>query len=169
MTDDERHRFAVPPATGELDGIDLAFLNPDDEDDRRFLILAEHPELDAAIENDRSEIHSKGITISPALHLAMHEIVANQLWADDPPEAWHTAQRLIEAGYERHEVLHMLGSVVAEDVYAALRDKVSPDLEKTRAALAALPESWELQRDELPAQRHLNRAERRAAARRHRR
>jgi hypothetical protein len=22
MTDDERHRFAAPPATGELDGID---------------------------------------------------------------------------------------------------------------------------------------------------
>ena len=169
MTDGERHRFAVPPASGELDGIDLAFLNPDDEDDRRFLILAEHPELNAAIENDRSEIHTKGATISPTLHLAMHEIVANQLWADDPPEAWHTAQRLIEAGYERHEVLHMLGSVVAEDVYAALRDKLPLDLEKTRAALAALPESWELKRDELPAQRHLNRAERRAAARRRRR
>src|SRR5437899_2308973 len=169
MTDDERHRFAVPPATGDLDDIDLAFLNPDDEEDRRILILAEHPELHAAIENDRSEIHAKGTTISPALHLAMHEIVANQLWADDPPEVWHTAQRLIEAGYERHEVLHMLGSVVAEDVYATLRDKLPHDLEKTRAALAALPESWELQRDEIPAQRHLNRAERRAAARKHRR
>jgi hypothetical protein len=63
----------------------------------------------------------------------------------------------------------MLGSVVAEDVYAALRDKAAPDLEKTPAALAALPESWELQRDEIPAPRHLNRAERRAAARKHRR
>ena len=79
------------------------------------------------------------------------------------------ARRLIEAGYERHEVLHMLGSVVAKDVYAALRDKLPPDLEKTREALAALPESWELQRDEIPAQRHLNRAERRASARKHRR
>ena len=169
MTDDERHRFAAPPATGELDGIDLGFLNADDEDDRRILILAEHPELHAAIENDRTEIHTNGTTISPALHLAMHEIGANQLWADDPPEAWHTAQRLIGAGYERHEVLHMLGSVVAEDVYAALGDKLPPDLENTREALAALPESWELQRDEIPAQRHLNRAERRAAARKHRR
>src|SRR6267378_5094630 len=144
MTDDERHRFAVPPAAGEVDGIDLAFLDPNEEDDRRILILAEHPELHTAIENDRSEIHTKGTAISPHLHLVMHEIVANQLWAHDPPEVWQTAQRLIEAGYERHEVLHMLGSVVAEDVYAALRDKLLPDLEKTRAALAALPESWEL-------------------------
>jgi hypothetical protein len=99
----------------------------------------------------------------------MHEIVANQLWPDDPPEVWHTAQRLIKAGYERHEVLHLLASVVAEDVDAALRDKLPPDLEKTRAALAALPESWELQRDEIPVQRQLNRVERRAAARKHRR
>lgn len=85
MTDDERHRFAAPPATGELDGIDLGFLNPDDEDDRRTLILAEHPELHAAIENDRSEIHTNGTTISPALHLAMHEIGAANRMASGPP------------------------------------------------------------------------------------
>ena len=171
MTDKERHRFAVPPATGELDGIDLAFLNPDDEDDRRILILAEHPELQAAIEDDRSEIHAKGTTISPALHLAMHEIVANQLWVDDPPEVWETATRLLASGYERHEVLHMLASVVSDDVYQILHDQQSPDPDETRAALAALPDSWERQRDELPAQLHANRAERRAATRaqRHRR
>ena len=33
----------------------------------------------------------------------------------------------------------MLASVVAEDIDAALRDKLPHDLEKTRAALAALP------------------------------
>jgi hypothetical protein len=114
MTDDERQRFAVPLATGELDGIDLAFCDPDDEDARRILMLAEHPELHAAIKNDRSEIRTKGTTIRAVLHLALHEIIANQLRAHDPPEVWHTARRLIEAGYERHEVLHMLGSVVAE-------------------------------------------------------
>jgi hypothetical protein len=38
MTGDDGHRFALPPATGDLDGIDLAFLNPDDEDDRRVAI-----------------------------------------------------------------------------------------------------------------------------------
>jgi hypothetical protein len=171
VTDDERRRFAVPPATGEFDGIDLAFLDPNDEDDRRILILAEHPELRAAIANDRDEIHLQGATMSPALHLAMHEVVANQLWADDTAEVWHTAQRLLAAGYERHEVLHMLASVVSGDVYQILHDHKTPDPDKTRAALAALPDSWELHRDELPAQQHENRAARRAAARaqRHRR
>jgi Domain of unknown function (DUF1841) len=171
VTGDDRRNFAVPRATGEFDGIDLAFLDPNDEDDRRVLILAEHPELHRAIEAGLAEIHVKGRTINPALHLAMHEIVANQLWADDPPEVWQTATRLFTSGYERHEVLHMLASVVSDDVYQILHDQNPPDPEKTRTALSALPGSWELQRDEIPAQQHENRAERRAAARaqRHRR
>jgi hypothetical protein len=65
----------------------------------------------------------------------------------------------------------MLASVVSDDVYQILHDHQSPDPDQTRAALAALPVSWERERDELPAQQHANRAERRAAARaqRHRR
>ena len=171
MTSDDRRSFAVPRATGEFDGIDLAALDPDDEADRRVLILAEHPELHRAIEAGLTEIHVQGRTMNPALHLAMHEIVANQLWADDPPEVWETATRLLSSGYERHEVLHMLASVVSDDVYQVLHGQQSPDPDETRAALAALPDSWEHQRDELPAQQHANRAERRAAARaqRHRR
>lgn len=169
MTDNDRRRFAVRPASGEFDEIDLALLDPADEDDRRILILAEHPELRVAIEDDHDEICINGLTMSPRLHLVMHEIVANQLWDDNPPEVWQTAQRLVAAGYDRHEVLHMIGSVVSADIYRALHDQLPPDLDKTRAALAALPESWEQQRDEIPAERHQNRAERRAAARKHRR
>jgi Domain of unknown function (DUF1841) len=171
MTGDDRRSFVVPRATGDLDDIDLDSLDPNDENDRRVLILAEHPELQRAINAGLTEIHVDGTTINPALHVAMHEIVAKQLWADDPPEVWQTATRLLAAGYERHEVLHMLASVVSDDVYEILHDQKAPDPEKTRAALAALPDSWERQRAELPAQQHENRAQRRAAARtrRHRR
>jgi Domain of unknown function (DUF1841) len=169
MPSEERRRFAVPAATGEFDEIDLAYLDPADEDERRILILAEHPELYDAIEAGLDEIHQHGTTINPTLHIAMHEIVANQLWDDDPPEVWHTAQRLLNAGYERHEVLHMLASVNSDAVYDALHDEKPADLDAMRAALAALPESWERRRIDIGEQRHANRAERRAAARRHRR
>src|SRR5438477_10184017 len=118
--DEERRRFAVPPATGEYLEIDLAFLDPADPDERRILIEAEHPELHAALESDRHEIHLGGETISPTLHISMHEVVANQLWDDDPPEVWRTAQRLLASGYVRHEVLHMLGSFVARGVFDIL-------------------------------------------------
>ena len=65
----------------------------------------------------------------------------------------------------RHEVLHMLASVVADDVYGILRERRVHDSDKTRAALADLPESWERQRANTP-ERHMNRTERRAAQRR---
>jgi uncharacterized protein DUF1841 len=169
VSDDERRLFAMPALSGQFDGIELGLLDPDDEHDRSVLILAEHPELSAAIESGRDKIHHHGRVVNPALHVAMHEIVANQLLANEPPEMWHTARRLVNAGYERHEVLHMLASVVSADVYSALHDNQPPDAARTRAALASLPGSWEQQRAAIPAERHANRAERRAAERKHRR
>lgn len=168
VSEPERRDFVAPRSSGEFNGIDLASLDPANPDERRILILAEHPDLAAAIDAGRSEIHIDGQTMSPAMHISMHEIVANQLWDEDPPEVWETAQRLIGAGYDRHEILHMLASVASAGVYAALVEARPHDLNKTRAALKALPESWERERAEIPEQRHLNRAERRAAQRRKR-
>jgi hypothetical protein len=168
VSEPDRRLFVAPPAHGEYLDIDLAFLDPADPDERRLLIEAEHPELHNALEADRTEIHVDGAAMSPRLHITMHEVVANQIWDDDPPETWQTAQRLLEAGYDRHEVLHMLASVISGDVYGMLKEGRPHDPDKTRAALDALPESWEQQRAAIPAERHLNRAERRAAQRRHR-
>jgi hypothetical protein len=106
--------------------------------------------------------------MNPALHIAMHEVVVNQLWADDPPEMWQTAKRLTEAGYERHEVLHMLASVVSTQVWGALANSAPYDVERVRMELAALPEGWEAQAEQWPLERSRNRAERRAEERRRR-
>jgi Domain of unknown function (DUF1841) len=160
--------FACPPAVGEFDGIDLTLLDPADEDDRRMLIEAEHPDLKQALDGDVREIRRGADVMNPRLHITMHEIVANQLWADEPPEVWQTAKRLSDAGYERHEVLHMLGSVVSGQVWASLRNDASHDLERVRLELAALPEGWESMRDTWPIERSRNRAERRAEERRRR-
>jgi hypothetical protein len=160
--DDDRRTFAVPPARGTYDEIDLSFLDPSDPDDRHILIEAEHPELHAALRADQDEIDVGGEPMSPRLHIAMHEIVANQLWDDDPPETWETAQRLLGAGYDRHEVLHMLSSVVAGELYGVMTESRPADQARTRAAFAALPASWEQKRPG-PAEAPRNRAERRAA------
>ena len=84
--------------------------------------------------------------MNPRLHLAMHEIVATQLWDDSPPEVWDTAVRLLEAGYEQHEVLHMLAGPVVDQVWGALHDERAYDRERHLAALRALPGSWERER-----------------------
>lgn len=149
--------------------MELSLLDRDDENDRRILIEAEHPELHVALRSGRREIHRSGTTMSPALHITMHEIVANQLWADDPPEMWETAQRLLKIGYDRHEVLHMLASVLSDEVFQMLRQHEPHERERVRTALAALPESWEEHRAAISEERHINRAERRAAARKRRR
>ena len=141
-----RHNFACPPALGEVDGIELAFLDRADPDDRHFLILAEHPELARAIREDMDEVVVSGNPVNPRLHVTLHEIVANQLWDDDPPEAWHTAQRLLGLGYERHEVLHMLCRAVAGQVWSALEEGDVYDRTRYLGALEALPGSWEAER-----------------------
>ena len=81
--------------------------------------------------------------MNPRLHLTMHEIVATQLWDDSPPEVWDTAVRLLDVGYERHEILHMLARPVSEQMWGALHDERPYDHERHVAALTALPGSWE--------------------------
>jgi hypothetical protein len=152
--------------SGTVDDIDLALLDPSDRDERRILIEAEHPTLRQALQDGLDEIVLDGQVMNPSLHVALHEIIAERLWADEPPEIWSTAQRLSALGYDRHEVLHMLMSVLTEELFQAMQTpEATPQApDQTRAALAALPGSWEAQREVTP----LNRAERRAQHR-HRR
>lgn len=163
MSDEAARRlWLMPPASGVMDDLDLSLLDPFDEDERQVLLLAEHPELWCAIEDDLDEIVLEGRLMSPRLHLTLHEVVANQIWQDDPPEMWSTAQRLTDAGHDRHTVLHMLGSVVSVDIYNAMTGKATFDLDRTRRELAALPGSWQALGQPPP----VNRAARRAQARR---
>ncbi len=139
----ERCRFAVRTSDGEVVGVALGHLDPDNADARYFFILAEHPELARAIEDEQEEIEIAGQIVSPTLHLTMHEVVANQLWEDDPPLTWRTAKRLLNLGYGRHEVLHMLGSVVSAAVWEAINEDEEFDPSGFVADLERLPESWE--------------------------
>jgi hypothetical protein len=52
----------------------------------------------------------------------MRGVLAKQLWENDPPEVWRTARRLLDAGYERHEILHMLGSALMPGLWALLHE-----------------------------------------------
>ena len=140
---DRRLAFAIPPIA-EPDE-ETQWLDPVDADDRALLIAAAHPELDTEAETALVE----GREINPRLHLTIHEIVAPQIVDDDPPAVWATAQRLRTLGYGRHEVLHMLGA--ATQLWDALQNLREYDLEAHRAALAALPESWERARPGGPA------------------
>jgi hypothetical protein len=141
-----RLEFACPPRQGFFGEFELELLDPADPDERRVLILAEHPELADAIDDNRDEIDAAGQPLNPHLHITIHEIVANQLWADDPPEVWQTACRLLDAGYERHEILHMMGSALTGEIWTLLHERKGADLSTYVARLRALPGSWEAMR-----------------------
>lgn len=153
-----RRSWLLPPAAGVFDGMDLSLLDPADGDDRHVLILSEHPELAQALDSDQEEGKLEEGEMNPRMHIAVHEIVANRIWDNNPPQMWQTAQRLTRAGYERHEVLHMLANVVSAELYDALQGDNSYDIQDTREALDALPGSWE------PLRTAPNRAVRRAQA-----
>jgi hypothetical protein len=149
--DAERLAFAVPPVDDPPDWIDVDLLDPEDPDDRVLLIRAAHPDLEAAIDEGRETTVVGGQEINPRVHLAIHEVVAQQLIGRDPPEVWATAQRLRRLGYDRHEVLHMLGSAISGELWAALRGRSGYDHAAHVAGLEALPDSWERQRPGGPA------------------
>jgi hypothetical protein len=172
--DDARLEFVAEPAA--LAELDLTVADLADADMRSLVIRHEHPEFDRALREGRREVEVDGEPINPRLHFAMHEIVATQLWDDDPPEVWATAARLLDSGYDRHDILHMLAAPVAQQVWGTLHEERPYDRDLHVAALQALPASWEQERaittgarlhaDERKRARHAARASRRRNRRR---
>ena len=122
-------------------GLDLELLDLGNEDKRTFLIEAQHPEFAAALRGDENMVVD-GEPVNPRLHVAMHQIVANQLLADDPPETWQTVQRLDGLGYDWHNIMHTITSLVSEDIYRSLKEHRQPDPAGYARRLNELPGDW---------------------------
>jgi len=92
-----RRAFAFGVLEGWYNGTDLGSLDPADLEDRRALLAADHA------------------TPAPGgvgRHIERHLVLADRLWRGDPPELWEAAQRLLDAGQDRHLVLHALMAVL---------------------------------------------------------
>jgi hypothetical protein len=132
----ERRMFAMPYFGTRIGDDDYPRLDPNDPDQRGILIEGEHPEYHEALADPGFEGEIDGV--NPRLHLVMHEIVANQLWDDDPPEVWQAARRLRDAGHDRHEILHAIAELVVRHVHAGLVGQKF-DIEQYRSELNQLP------------------------------
>jgi hypothetical protein len=88
-----RRAFAFGVLDGNFRGTDLGALDPANAQDRRTLLAADH--------NDAAHPASEE-------HLDKHATIAERLWHGDPPELWDAAQRLLDRGLPRHEVVHVL-------------------------------------------------------------
>ena len=65
------------------------------------------------------------------LHASMHVIVENQLALNDEPVVRARA-RLMKEGLSRHDAVHAIGSVVAENIHDLLKQEDSPDIVRVR-------------------------------------
>jgi Domain of unknown function (DUF1841) len=138
----DRRAWAVPPGHGTYRELALELLDPDDEDERSFLLEPQHPGLEAALARHEETITGSGEPMNPTLHVMLHLVVANQLMADDPPETWQAAQRLAGLGYDWHNVVHMLMGPVSDDVYRMTTEKRPFDHEDWVRRLDELPGDW---------------------------
>ena len=68
---------------------------------------------------------------SRRLHASMHVIVENQLALNDDPVVRALA-RLMKEGLSRHDAVHAIGSVVAENIHDLLKQEDSPDTVRVR-------------------------------------
>lgn len=129
----DRRTFAMPYVGTRIGDDDFARLDPNDPDERGLLIQGEHPEYHEALADPAFDGEIDGV--NPHLHLVMHEIVANQLWDNDPPEVWAAARRLLDAGHDRHDILHAIGHAAMPLMHASLTRQEPFDLARYRADL----------------------------------
>jgi hypothetical protein len=115
-----RRAFAFGVLDGTYHGTDLSELDPARAQDRRTLLAADHG--DSAGQTGRAEHFDQ--------HIDGHVALAERLWSGDPPELWDAAQRLLDLGLARHDVVHAL----IEAIRAA-----GPDDRAIATALGDLP------------------------------
>ena len=65
------------------------------------------------------------------LHACMHVVVENQVASNDEPVVRALA-RLTRGGLSRHDAVHAIGSVVAEEIYDILKQEDPPDTARAR-------------------------------------
>jgi hypothetical protein len=138
----DRRSWAVPAGHGTYRGLDLERLDPDDEDERTFLLEAQHLDMEEALKQHEEMPGPDGEPINPTLHVALHGMIANQLLADEPPETWQTVQRLAGLGYDWHNVMHLIMGPVTDAVHGALSERQPFDRADYVRRLAELPGDW---------------------------
>jgi hypothetical protein len=132
----DRRMFVMPHRRATIFGDEYDRVDPADPDERSLLIRAEHPEFEEYLHDSSWQGEIDGM--NPRFHLTMHEVIANQLWADEPPEAWQAAKRLRAQGMARHDILHELAGIMAEHMHPTMTRGEPFDEGSYRRALAAL-------------------------------
>ena len=80
----------------------------------------------------------KDIEYNPNLHKIIHEVIENQIREGKPKETKETLNRLMNLGYNRHEAIHKIGTIVIDDIYDTLKNEQEFNEEQFAKKLLAL-------------------------------
>jgi hypothetical protein len=106
-------------------------LDPADPEQRRLLVIGEHPEFqDSLAEDDADDEIFRALTA--------HTTVVDQLWDNEPSEVWRAAQRLADQGLQRHEVLDTLAGVLEAQLEPGAGENLEFDIDEYVSALKEL-------------------------------
>jgi hypothetical protein len=79
---------------------------------------------------------------SPELHAIIHVTVETQL-AEGHPDVKAAFERLSREGLDRHNVVHAIGSVLAEEIYGVMKSRRPHDPQEYASKLKGLTaEAW---------------------------
>jgi hypothetical protein len=77
------------------------------------------------------------------LHAAIHAVVENQIAMNDANAAKETLARLMREGLDRHDAIHAIGSILAEQIHKIMTTHTAADNEAYSNRLRQLSaEAW---------------------------
>ena len=95
-----------------------------DEDARLVEVMRGHPEYaDLWGRLDRlsdEQIERDGV--NPILHLTIHQTIENQIAGGEPEQTGRTVEALMRQGLSRHEAIHRIGEVLADEIWHILSE-----------------------------------------------
>ncbi len=117
-------------------GGDLETLS--DEEMRIGEIMLEHEEyhnqFEIADHLSEHEFDAEAET-NPFLHIVFHRIVENQLEARDPIQAYQFFNAMRRKKISRHDVIHLIGSILSFLIYDCLKESKEFDLQRYKSLL----------------------------------
>ncbi len=96
-----------------------------DEDTRLVQAMRDHPEY-ADLWGHLGELSDEQIQrdgTNPILHITIHQTIENQIVIGEPKETAQTVEALMQQGLDRHEAIHRVGTVLADEIFHILKDK----------------------------------------------
>lgn len=119
----------------------LAGAELEGEDAVTVEVLKQHPEYfdiweQAELLPPDEEVLRDGV--DPFFHVAIHVTVENQVANGDPSQTAETLEAMIQAGYDRHDAIHAIGALVAEQIFEIMAHDQPFDLESYAEALREL-------------------------------